>query len=265
MQQFAQIGFPELYERELVKPLFEPWAQRLVRALDLAPDDRFLDVACGTGIVARIAQTHIDAASSVVGVDVNPAMLEVARRIAPDIDWRSGDAATLPVTADEQFDAIACQQGLQFFPDRDRAAAEMRRVLAPGGRLAVSTWRSDDEMPVLRELRAIAEQRVGPINDRRHSLARSDELEQLLQRVGFRDVRVEANTQTIRFSDGSAFVFLNAMALVGMSAGARDLTDEARAELVNAITADSQQVIDANSDHAGFAYEIGANIAMAAR
>lgn len=264
MQQFAQVGFPELYERELVQPLFQPWAEHLVRTLDIAPNDRVLDVACGTGIVARVAQRFVDAAGYVAGVDVNPAMLAVARAVAPGIDWRVGDAAALPFAAGEHFDVIACQQGLQFFPDRTAAAAEMRRALAAGGRLAVSTWRSDDEMPVLRELRRIAEHRVGPIVDRRHSLADGLELEHLLIRAGFREVRIEALTRTIRFVDGSAFAYLNAMALIGMSEGARNLTDEARAEALDSIVAESQTVVATHSDQLGFAYEIGANVAIAA-
>lgn len=261
MRQFAQIGFPELYERELVGPLFQPWAEHLVRVLKVGPKDRVLDVACGTGIVARSAVRQ--SAARVVGIDVNPAMIGVAARIAPEIEWRAGDAKALPLAAGEQFDVVACQQGVQFFPDRDGALAEMRRALVPGGRFGISAWRDDEEMPVLRELRRIAERHVGPIVDRRHSLHDAKELTRLLERAGFREIRVEPLTKTVHFKDGSAFVYLNAMALVGMSGRAKELDDDAKAEMVRTVMADSQDLVTTHSGSDGFAFEIGANVATA--
>jgi pimeloyl-ACP methyl ester carboxylesterase len=83
-------------------------------------------------------------------------MIDMTRDRAPDLEWRMGDAANLPVSDNGGFTVVVCQQGLQFFPDRAAGLAEMRRVLAPGGRLAVSTWRSDEEMAVPRAFRAIA-------------------------------------------------------------------------------------------------------------
>jgi SAM-dependent methyltransferase len=96
-----------------------------------------LDVACGTGIVARRAAAR---GARVVGVDRNAQMLAVARATAPAIEWIEADASALPL-ADDAFDHVLCQQGLQFMPDPAAAVAEMRRVLAPGGRLALSVWR----------------------------------------------------------------------------------------------------------------------------
>lgn len=261
MQQFAQMSFPDMYEQALVPALFRPWAEDLVRVVDVNPSDAVLDVACGTGIVARIAKGRTGPGGHVVGIDVNPGMIDVARRQAPDIGWRVGDAAAMPVS--ESFTVVVCQQGLQFVPDRMAALAEMRRALAPGGRLAVSTWRSDEEMTVLRALRAIAERHAGNVLDRRHSLDDEGELRRLLVDAGFNDVRVTPMTRTIRFKDGNTFVHLNATALVGMSERAQDLSSEARAAAVGAIVADSQELILANTDASGFAYEIGANVALA--
>src|SRR5690606_16545021 len=116
---------------------------------------------------------------------------------------------------------------------------------------------------VLRELRAIAERRVGAIADRRHSFGDSSELEELLVNAGFTDVRVTPVTSTIRFEDGPAFLHLNAMALVGMSSRAKDLSDEARGEAVKLIVADSRPVLSAHTEAGCFAYEIGANVATA--
>jgi ubiquinone/menaquinone biosynthesis C-methylase UbiE len=139
-----QPTFPEMYELWLVASLFRPWAELTLDERNLASGDRLLDIACGTGIVARVAKERLRGAVHVVGVDVSPDMLAVARRLVPDIDWRQGNAAALPLQDGEQFNVVVCQQGLQFFPDKLAAVAQMRRALMPGGRLAVSTWRSDD-------------------------------------------------------------------------------------------------------------------------
>ncbi len=263
VQRLFSQGFADLYEQILVGPLFQPWVEPLLQDIELKPGDRVLDIACGTGIVARIAQERLDSTGSVVGVDINPQMLAVAQRVAPTIDWRQGDAGALPLQDGEAFDVVLCQQGFQFFPDRAAAAHELRRALVKGGRLGVSTWRPDEEFPVLRELRAIAERHVGPITDRRHSLGDPGPLEAVLRQSGFHDIRSKHFSRTIRFQDGSVFVRLNAMALVGMSTQASALDDEGRQSIVNAIVRDSAELVRLQSDGAGFHYEIGTNVVLA--
>ena len=107
-------SFPQMYEQWLVGPLFRPYAEVLVERARLTPADRVLDVACGTGIVARLAAQRIGDNGLVVGVDISPQMLAVARTVAPEIDWREGDVSALPVADGERFDVVLCQQGLQF-------------------------------------------------------------------------------------------------------------------------------------------------------
>src|SRR5919106_2329164 len=85
-----QASFPEMYERWLVGPLFRPWAEMTLDELDLSSGDRVLDIACGTGIVARVARERLGEAGNVVGIDVSLDMLAVARAVAPNIDWREG-------------------------------------------------------------------------------------------------------------------------------------------------------------------------------
>jgi ubiquinone/menaquinone biosynthesis C-methylase UbiE len=157
-----------MYERWLVGPLFRPWAEMTVEEVGLGPRDRVLDIACGTGILARVARERIGDAGHVVGTDISPDMLAVARAVAPGIEWREGNASALPLEDGEQFDVVACQQGLQFFPDKPAAAAQMRRALAKGGKLAVARWRSDEEIPFFRELRRVAERHLGAISDQRY-------------------------------------------------------------------------------------------------
>ncbi|MFZ1951348.1 MAG: methyltransferase domain-containing protein [Pseudolabrys sp.] len=135
----------ELYERYPGRYILGPWAPLLVDAARLAAGERVLDVACGTGIVARVAAERVGAAGRVVGVDLNPGMIAVARSVpAPvgaTIQWLERSALDLQL-ADAGFDVVLCQQGLQFFPDKLLALREMHRVLGHGGRLVLSVWNS---------------------------------------------------------------------------------------------------------------------------
>lgn len=118
----------EFYESTFVPALFAGWARRLIEAVAPTVDETMLDVACGTGAVARAST-----AGRVTGLDLNPAMLAIARRERPDLDWRIGDVATLPFP-DDSFDVVVSQAALMFFPDRVAALREMARV---GGRLGL--------------------------------------------------------------------------------------------------------------------------------
>jgi ubiquinone/menaquinone biosynthesis C-methylase UbiE len=214
----SRANFPEMYEQWLVGPLFRPWAEMTLDEVQLSSGHRVLDIACGTGIVARVAKERMGAAGHVVGVDISSDMLAVARAVAPSIDWREGNASALPLHRGEQFDIVVCQQGLQFFPDKPAAAAEMRRALARGGRLAVSTWRSDEEIPLFRELRRVAERHLGAVADQRYGFGDAAALQSVLQDAGFGEVQVRTVRRSIRFDHGEPFLRLNAMAYVGMSA-----------------------------------------------
>ena len=133
----------ELYESKFVPAFFAEWAPHLVDLAGVGPGQAVLDVACGTGIVARTAADRLAGAGRVVGVDLNQAMLTVARRVRPDLEWRQGDAGALPFP-DESFDGVLCQMALMFFPDRAGALREMRRVAGAGATVALvvpgATW-----------------------------------------------------------------------------------------------------------------------------
>jgi ubiquinone/menaquinone biosynthesis C-methylase UbiE len=259
----GQATFPEMYERWLVGPLFRPWAEVTLEELALSPGDRVLDIACGTGIVARVARERLGNAGYVVGIDVSPDMLAVARTVAPDIDWRQGDANALPLQETEQFDVVVCQQGLQFLPDKPAAAAQMRHALAKGGRLAVSTWRSDKEIPFFRELRRVAERELGAIADQRYSFGDAPSLEALLREAGFHEVRSRTVSRTIRFDDGGAFLRLNTMVLVGMSDTGKAMGDQDRKRAVEAIVSASASVLHPYTDGSGLAFQLSTNLARA--
>ena len=138
-----EVQAAEDYERFLVPALFEAWVPSMLAVADVGEGDHLLDVACGTGVVARSAVPQVGVDGQVVGLDATDAMLTVAQRIEPRVEWRVGDAGDLPF-ADGSFDAVICQSGLMFFPDQNAAIREMWRMLKPGGRLAVQVCASCD-------------------------------------------------------------------------------------------------------------------------
>lgn len=254
-------SFPDVYETHLVAPLFRPWVDDLFDAVALRPSDDILDVGCGTGIVARTAKERLAPTARVVGIDLSPNMLGVARRVAPQIDWREGDAARPPLQADERFDVVVSQQGLQFFGDRPAAIAAMRDALRPGGRLGIATWRPLDELPFFSALHEIAERQLGPIVDQRHSFGDDAALAALLRDAGLSHVTVRTITRRIRFDDGPQFLRLNTMALVGMSPAAKAMSDGDRAAMVATIAAGGEQVLHQYADGSGVAFDLATNLA----
>ena len=111
----------ELYERCPARYILGPWAPLLVDVANLAQSERVLDVACGTGVVARIAAKRVGPTGRVVGIDLNPGMIAVAQSLAAPvgtrIEWIERSALDLRLE-DASFDAVLCQQGLQFFPNK---------------------------------------------------------------------------------------------------------------------------------------------------
>jgi len=261
MSIFAQMSLPEAYERFLVEPLFRPFAEEVLDRLDPAPGDSLLDVACGTGIVARLARHRLGPRARIVGVDAAPPMLSVARRADSTIDWRDGNAMALPVAADERFSLVSCHQGLQFFKDRPAAVCEMRRVLTSGGRVVIATWLSTADIPLAGDLHEVAERHLGPMTEVRHSCGDASELRRLLVESGFTDVRVEAVSGIVRGIDGPTYARLNAMAVVGMSPKARSLSDSERADVTERVAADSLNVVSKYTRDGDFRFTLAANMA----
>lgn len=201
------------YERNLVPRFFEPFAADLLEDLDLQPGQHLLDVACGTGIIARHAAAQLAPTGQVTAVDISPAMLAVARQIASwneaAIIFKQADATELPL-ADAAVDAVVCQQGLQFFPDRPAALVEMFRVLAPGGRLAVSTCRDLEHQPVYRALVDVLTRHVGAqaaqVTASPFTLGDPDQLQHLVTHAGYVEATVTTRTYHIRFDSPEEFL-----------------------------------------------------------
>jgi SAM-dependent methyltransferase len=254
----------ERYERDLVPAMFASWAPTLVDAAQVTSGEHVIDVACGTGAVTRILAERVGRGGRVIGLDVNAAMLGVARTatgpIGTSIEWCEASALEMPLP-DATFDAILCQQGLQQFPDRPAALAEMRRVLRPGGRLAASVWAKLDGSPGFVALVGALERHVGvaAANNRRAPFALGDAgaVERLVREAGFRDVFVAALTGTARFASVAAFVEAQLAASPLSTLG--DVTDQTVAAVVRDVSAELQPYVGAD----GLAFPMHAHLVTA--
>jgi SAM-dependent methyltransferase len=192
----------DIYEEFFVPALFQEWSARVAEAAALEPGQKVLDVACGTGVLARCAFERVMPGGNVIGIDRNEGMLAVARRKSPSIEWRSARAEDLPFD-DESFDAVVSQFGLMFFEDRERALAEMARVLARGGRLAVAVWASLDRSPGYAAITVLLERLFGaPIAEEMKApfvLGDAEQLRALFARAGLTGAAIATRTGNVRF------------------------------------------------------------------
>ncbi len=206
----------EAYQAYYGPAIFEPLSEQVLALAAPSPGDRVLEVASGTGILARKLAAAAGPAGRVVGIDLNPKMVEVAQRLGSDaapIEYRRGDGTALDLP-DGGFDAVYCQQGLQFFPDRAAGAREMRRVLDPRGRAVVITWHGLDAHPLFAALADAEEPHLAAAGvdiDRAElvapfSLGNADELVRLLRDAGLRDVELHEVSIDARFADADRFV-----------------------------------------------------------
>jgi len=218
----------DAYEKHLVPAIFDEWAPRLLAAGGVGLGDRVLDVACGTGIVARKAVDVVGPAGSVTGLDLTESMLRTAARIEPRVDWHLGDAGALPFE-DETFDVVLSQAGLMFFPDKVGAVGEMHRVLAPGGRVAILVWGPSEAHRAIGE---VVESHVGPEQKARYlapwSFSEADRLLGVVRNGGFD--HAEVVIEPVRSWYDSEDQILSGSTAV-LLAGAAE-TDELRSDIL---------------------------------
>lgn len=155
-----QVDAAKAYEALFVPALFGQWVPKIADAAKVQPNHKVLDVACGTGVLARGIHARMGPTGSVVGLDPNPGMLAVAKELAPAISWRQGVAESIPFP-DQSFDAVVSQFGLMFFADRDKALREMLRALTLEGRLVVAVWDVLANMPAYAAEVALLERLAG--------------------------------------------------------------------------------------------------------
>lgn len=238
---------PENYERYFVPSVGGPLAADLIDAARIGAGERVLDVACGTGVVARLVAARLAPTGTVAGLDLNPGMLAVARSVTPSdmaIEWHEASAEAMPLP-DDAFDVVLCQLGLQFMPDKVAALREMRRVLAPRGRLILNV-----PGPVSRPFAIMDEalaRHIGPhaagFVKAVFALHDPVEIRNLISSAGFRDVHVQPGTKTLRFSSAADFLwqYVHSTPLAPMVA---QVDDEHRAALERDVVTNLQSVVD---------------------
>lgn len=214
------------YEQGFVPAIGAPFGADLVAAAALRPGERVLDVACGTGIVARLAADQVAPNGTVSGLDINPAMLSVARSVAESsgrsIRWYESSAEAMPLP-DASFDVVFCQLGLMFIPDRKAAVREMRRVLVPGGRALVSTARPNALFDAMDEAlaRHIGAEAAAFLRQV-FSLPDPAAHERLLHDAGFRDAQTRVERKSTPLPPPRDFLwgYIGATPLAGLVAQA---------------------------------------------
>jgi ubiquinone/menaquinone biosynthesis C-methylase UbiE len=199
----------EIYEQHMVPAILARWTPDFVEVTGAQPGERVLDLACGTGVVTRQLMDRVGRVGRVVGLDSNAGMLAAARAAAAgaSIEWIEGNAIGMPLP-DAAFDAVVCQQGLQFFPDKLSSLREMRRVLAPGGRLVLSVWRSVEHAPGFRVLQEALARRIGTEKAAftAFSLGDAQAIRSLVMSAGFRSVRVHGDVKLSRWQSAEHMI-----------------------------------------------------------
>jgi ubiquinone/menaquinone biosynthesis C-methylase UbiE len=205
---------PEIYEKYIVPTWMADWAPDLIGAGGVVPGSRVLDVACGTGIVARKAAGLVGPGGRIAAIDLTEGILRVARECAARegataIAWCHGDVTCMPFSFGE-FDTVLCQQGLQFFPDKAAALKEMKRVLAPEGTLALSVWGRAGKSPHVPVLCEVFSEFFGEgsttIFKIACSLSDHDVLQELVRDAGFSNIQIRSGIKIARHPSLAEFL-----------------------------------------------------------
>lgn len=242
------------YEALHVPALFGEWADPLLDAVGVAAGDHLLDVACGTGAIARRAASRVGPDGQVTGLDLGSGMLEVAGRIEPSVEWVEGDATALPFD-DNSFDAVVSSFGLMFFRDRERAIAEMIRCVRPGSQVGVAVWdslaRSEAYATTVALLERMAGSDAADALRAPFDLGDTSELVRLFEDAGTTTLTVETRVGTARFPSVRTMVeaelrgWLPIMGVDLPEELIASILEAAETALVEHVTDDGRMVFDA--------------------
>ncbi len=197
------------YENHFVPALFAPWPPHLVKCAKVQSGQSVLDVACGSGVLARHILSVVGDSGHVTGLDPAPGMIAAAREVEPRIDWVLAGAEDTGLE-NEAYDAVLSQFGMMFFRDRDAAAQEMHRILRPGGALAIAVWNDLDHNPAYHAIIKLLETEISTAagNALRlpYSLGNAAEVVSIYEKAGFLDIEVVTDTEPARFPNARTMV-----------------------------------------------------------
>ncbi len=259
----------EAYEKVIAQHVFAPWTADLLQRAAPRKGDRVLDLACGTGIVTRSVAAMVGSEGSVVGLDISPDMLAVARRLAPTggapVEFHEGSGTEMPFP-DTSFDLVLCQQGLQFFPDHQVGLNEIRRVLAPGGRAAVSVWRDIEAQPFMKAMDGVVAKHVAPgALSLPFSLSDGTYLERLAKNAGFAEVNVQGASMSNKAGDPDTVAPMMMQGAAAVLPQFAAMTEEQRRAAIEGMRADLVQAVRPFVDAGELVLDTATNVLLARR
>ncbi len=206
---------PDAYEKYIVPAYTRTWAKEIVNRTCLRDGEAILDVACGTGLVARIAAERRNSTDLIYGVDVNEIMINKAKGIEENINWYHSDVTDIPFP-DNHFEVIFCQQGLQYFPDPSLALKEMNRVLVENGRILLSVWRPIQYSPFYASLcmvlKEYVSEKAASMLSSAFNFGESGKLSALFNNTGFKNININIVVKQMSYSPFDEFVIGGIMA-----------------------------------------------------
>jgi ubiquinone/menaquinone biosynthesis C-methylase UbiE len=256
------VQWQKIYEYGLVPAIFGPWSTKTVALAAPNEGDSVLDVACGTGVVTRLAAQYVGTRGRVIGLDLNPGMVEVARSLpvplGASVDWEVGDAIRL-LFPNATFHVVFCQGGLQFVPDRLAALCEMYRVLRPGGRLALMVCQHIQYCPgfaiLVERLTSHVGWQAAALLRMPFSLGDMEELRSLMVNAGFQDVVIRPEVKMIRFPSPAKFI----QSLITGSSLADQVDENTMAKLITEVSLELQPFVKND----GLSFPMGVYFAVA--
>ena len=231
----------QVYDDYQGPALATPSAKILLERASIKRGESVLDLACGTGRATRLVVPLLGESGYLAALDISSAMLSVARAVpqlaTASVDWREGDAGDLPFP-ENTFDLVVCNQGLQFFPDREGALREVRRVLKSGGRFVANTWFGLDRQPVRGPLLEAIANRLGVPTSAaspQFSLGEEAELRSLLEEAGFQEVDISVHTIDAHYDSFTECVEKSFIAAAAFVPAFADLGQKERSRIVSAV------------------------------
>jgi len=217
-----------IYDKFYLPAYFEEWPPRIIKAAQIQNGHRVVDVACGTGVLTLAIFDKVGPKGFTVGIDNNEGMLSIAKKKSREIVWKHAFAEALPFD-DNSFDSAVCQFGLMYFEDQQVALKEMKRVLRPGGNLAVSVWDMLENSPGQTAENRLWQRLFGDefVDNVPYKLGDKQVLQRLFDDAGIIDVEIQTYDGTVQFPSIKTWIY------AGVKGWAQDdLIDEKQYKLL---------------------------------